>query len=168
MHKAITYTPEIAVIICERLAAGESLRAICRTEGMPPESTVRWWVIDDHNGFAAQYTRARDIGLDVMADELVEIADTTQEGTKIKETLFGDEVTRGDMLEHRRLRVDARKWYLAKLAPKRYGDRQSLEMSGPDGGPIELTDERRAEQMAAIITAAERRKVEQDYSDIVD
>jgi hypothetical protein len=130
MHKAITYTPELAVIICERLAAGESLKAICRDEGMPPDSTVRLWVIDDHNGFAAQYARARDVGLDIMADDLVEIADTTQEGVKTKETLFGDEVTRADMLEHRRLRVDARKWYLSKLAPKRYGDKQQVEVSG--------------------------------------
>jgi hypothetical protein len=37
----------------------------------------------------------------------------------------------GDMLGHRRLQVEARKWYAAKLAPKKYGDR--LELGGELG-----------------------------------
>ena len=41
-----------------------------------------------------------------------------------------------DSLEHRRMRVDARKWMMGKLAPKKYGDKQVLEHGGPDGGPI--------------------------------
>ena len=35
-----------------------------------------------------------------------------------------------------RLRVDARKWYLAKLAPKRYGDKAEMAVTGHDGGPL--------------------------------
>jgi hypothetical protein len=34
------------------------------------------------------------------------------------------------MIDHRRLKVDTRKWYLSKLAPKRYGDRIAVEHSG--------------------------------------
>jgi hypothetical protein len=37
-----------------------------------------------------------------------------------------------------RLRVDARKWVAAKLLPKKYGDKVQQEVSGPDGGPIEV------------------------------
>lgn len=125
-----TYTPEMAAAICERLSAGESLRAICRAEGMPPESTVRNWVVDDTQGFAARYARARDIGLDCIAEEIREIADSPEEGEVATTKEWGTEVKRGDMLEHRRLKVDSRKWYLSKLAPKRYGDRQAVEHSG--------------------------------------
>lgn len=124
------YTEDVARIILEKLAQGLSLRAICREDGMPPESTVRMWVVDDREGFAAHYARARDIGLDSMADELMEIADTPEPGQKTVSKATGVEVTEGDMLEHRRLKVDARKWYLSKLAPKKYGDKQQVEHSG--------------------------------------
>lgn len=112
------YTQEIADLICQKLAEGMSLRAICRSEGMPNEATVRQWAVDDREGFYSQYTRSRDIGLDCMADEVQEIAD-------------GD----GDVARDR-LRFDSRRWYLSKLAPKRYGDKLQAEVTGADGGPI--------------------------------
>lgn len=103
---------------------------------MPPESTVRLWVIDDHDGFAARYARARDIGLDCMADEIIEISDTTEEGVREEQSADGFKTVREDMLGHRRLKVEARKWYLSKMAPKRYGDRVHQELTGADGGPV--------------------------------
>lgn len=89
---------------------------------MPPEATVRGWVVDDIDGFAAQYARARDIGLDVCADELFEIADGN-----------------GDVARDR-LRFDMRRWYLSKMAPKRYGDKTEVAHTGPGGGPIETRE----------------------------
>lgn len=132
--RPVRHTKAVADHICARLASGETLRAICRDEDMPPESTVRQWYVDDRNGFAAQYARARDIGLDSMADEIIGISDDgsndyvpTDEGP----SLDRDHVTRS------KLRVDSRKWYLSKLAPKRYGDKMAHELTGADGGPIE-------------------------------
>lgn len=111
------FTQEIADAICARLSAGESLNRICKDEGYPSESTVRGWVVDDREGFSAKYTRARDIGLDVVADQVFDIAD------------HGTDAVRD------RLRFDARRWYLSKLAPKRYGDK--LAVGGDeDAGPI--------------------------------
>ena len=37
-----------------------------------------------------------------------------------------------------RLSVDARKWVASKLKPKKYGDRLATEITGKDGGPIQL------------------------------
>lgn len=131
------YTSELALAICERLAKGESLRSICRDVGMPDRTTITDWIIKDKEGFSSQYTRARDVALDLMAEEILEISDTPQIGEKTK--IFEDgskEINEGDMIEHRRLRVDSRKWYLSKLAPKKYGDRISQEITGKDGGPI--------------------------------
>lgn len=131
MGRPSSYTPEIAATICERLANGESLRAICADDGLPPESTVRLWVVDDVQGFAAHYTRARDVGLETVAEQIIEIADTPCIGVKTKTGDDGKtETTEGDMIEHRRLQVDARKWYLSKIAPKKYGERQHVEHSG--------------------------------------
>lgn len=142
------YTPEVAEAICERLATGETLRSICRDEDMPHESTVRAWATkdfkadpDDENeeGFYTQYARARDLGLDAMADELLEIAD---DGTNDwQDRLDGDGNPTGQkVVDHEhvtrsRLRVDSRKWYLSKLAPKRYGERIAQQMLDREGEP---------------------------------
>lgn len=161
-----SYTPEIAALICERLAAGESLRAICRDDGMPDRSTVAKWVIEDVGGFSSQYTRARDIGLDVLAEEALAIADTPQEGEETEQTDDGYKVKRGDMLGHRKLQVDTRKWYLSKLAPKKYGERTAMELTGADGGPVQISDTERAAKIAAILATAQARK-DGDVTDLV-
>jgi len=120
----------IATEICSRLAEGESLRGICEDPHMPAESTVRAWAKDDIEGFAAQYARARELGYERLAEEILHIADTPMIGTKSVSKATGLEITEGDMIEHRRLQVEARKWMLAKMLPKVYGDKQQIEHSG--------------------------------------
>ena len=159
MKTPITYTQKIADTICLRLAHGETLRAICRSDGMPDESTVRQWVLDDRNNFAPQYARARDFGLDSLSDEIIEIANTPVEGEKTKITDDGEEIMRGDMIDHRRLQVDARKWYLSKLAPKRYGDKITQEHTGADGRPL-FNDSQRDARLAALSERIKKRVVQ--------
>lgn len=123
------YTPEIADEVCNRIAEGESLSAICRnTPHMPAEATIRLWVVDDREGFAARYARARDVALDKMADELIEIADESNADVIVDAD--GHERLNGEAVQRARLRVDTRKWYMSKLAPKRYGDKLHHEHSG--------------------------------------
>lgn len=128
----VRYSAEIADEILDRLADGEALKAICRDDHMPCDRAVRFWIIDDVEGFAPRYARARDAGLDRMAEDLVEISDTTELGQTITKKATGDEIKTGDMIEHRRLRVEARKWYLAKLAPNRYGDKIQVDQTIKD------------------------------------
>ncbi|MES3022756.1 MAG: terminase small subunit protein [Pseudomonadota bacterium] len=135
VHKSLTYTAEIGAAICEALAEGKSLRAICRAKSMPAESTVRAWALDNVQGFAAQYARARELGYSRLAEDILRIADTPKVGTKTKKTEDGTETTTGDMIEHRRLQVDTRKWMLSKMLPKIYGDKLSLE-GGGEGGAL--------------------------------
>jgi hypothetical protein len=54
---------------------------------------------------------------------------------------WGTEISRRDMLGHRKLQIETRLKLLAKWDPKRYGERMATEISGPDGGPIQ-TDSR--------------------------
>jgi terminase small subunit-like protein len=35
-----------------------------------------------------------------------------------------------------RLRADSRQWLAARMSPKKYGDKVSQEISGPDGSPV--------------------------------
>lgn len=127
------YTAALASEICKRLAAGETLRSICRTEGMPAHSTVLSWTISDE-AFSDQYTRAREIGYQIMADEVLEIADDGRNDCWKDEE--GNPRTDHDVIARSRLRVDTRKWLLSKALPKVYGDRQAIEHTGKDGGPI--------------------------------
>ena len=103
-----SYSAEIADEICRRLSEGGTVRATCRDMGIPV-GTVLGWVRDDREGFSEQYARARELGYEVMADEIIDIADRGS----------------GDW-QRDRLRVDARKWLLAKALPRRYGDRVTL------------------------------------------
>jgi hypothetical protein len=69
------YSEAIAAEICARLAEGEGLRSISRTEGMPAPSTIIGWVLEDREGFSERYAKAKDVATHIMAEELVEIAD---------------------------------------------------------------------------------------------
>ena len=117
---------------------------------MPDESTVRAWVLDDVEGFGPQYARAREIGYDCMAEELLQIADTPSLGVKTVTKPNGDiETTLGDMTDHRRIQIDARKWMLSKMLPKRYGDKLDLNHSGRIATQREMTEE----ELVSIATA---------------
>lgn len=126
------YAPEIAAKIIARIAAGESLRKICAPPGMPSEATVRLWATEDRNGFSAQYTRAREAQMDALAEDILEIADDDDE-----------DVNRA------RLRVDTRKWLMSKIAPKRFGEKRSHEVTGARGGPVQIADISRLKGMTS-------------------
>ncbi len=166
MGRPNSYTPEIAAEICEALAAGKSLRAICEAEHLPHRATVHRWVLNNEQGFCDQYVRARDIGLDALAEEALAIADTPVEGVRREESDEGYKEVREDMLGHRKLQVDTRKWYLSKLAPKKYGDKTSMELTGANGGPVQISDTERAAKIAAILASAQARK-DSDVSDLI-
>ena len=130
-----TYTQEVADEICDRIAKGEPLKQICRDDHMPDERTVRRWYVDDIGGFAPLYARARDLLLEHWADEIVNISDTTALGVETTTKGDGDVETReGDMLGHRKLQIDTRKWLLSKLRPDKYGEK--LELSGDPKKPL--------------------------------
>lgn len=129
------YSQEIADMICERLAEGDSLRAICREEGNPSMSMVFRWMVQ-HPDFRAQYEIAREEQAECFVDEIVGIAD--EEQTSVRKD-GEDFVVAFDSVAvaRNRLRVDARKWAASKLKSKRYGDKVTQEHTGADGGPIQ-------------------------------
>ncbi len=118
---------------------GESLRAICEDDDTPVQSTVYKWLLQRPE-FAEKYARARDAQADTYADEIITISDRCRIGIKTerKETEAGDEVKtiEGDMVDRSRLQIDARKWFAARVAPKKYGDRTTL--AGDKESPLEL------------------------------
>lgn len=131
MARPSEYSEKRANQICERLADGESLKSICAKGNMPHRATVFRWLAA-HDEFRDMYARAREAQADALFDEILDIANTPIEGTKCKVDKDGNvmEVTKGDMIEHRRLQIDARKWIAAKLRPKVYGDKIDVDVTG--------------------------------------
>src|SRR4029079_17935017 len=122
------------------MAEGESLRSICRDEQMPALSTVFLWLSKDGT-FSEQYARAIEARVMVMEGEIMEIADDGRNDTY---EVDGTTRTDHDVIARSRLRVDTRKWLMARMAPKKYGDKIAAEVSGPGGGPVkhEVTEVR--------------------------
>tara|TARA_R110000851_G_scaffold165169_2_gene309947 strand:+ start:155923 stop:156429 length:507 start_codon:yes stop_codon:yes gene_type:complete len=168
MPRQSNYTPEIAREICERLAAGESLRSICREDRMPDDSTVRSWVLSNsHENFTERYLLARDSGMDTIADELLEISDDGRNDWMVSNDPDNPGYKlNGESVQRSKLRVDTRKWYLSKIAPKRYGDSARLALTGPDGERLDITDTQRVEKILALLAVAQRRKAD-DANDLV-
>ena len=130
MGRPSDFSEETATTICERLIEGESLRAICKDDGMPHRSTVLRW-LDAHPGFASRCAHARTLQADLM-DEM--ILDTAIACTA--ETAPAD-----------RVKISAFQWRAAKLEPKKYGDSSTLKHTGAIGhfDPTKLTNEQLAQ-----------------------
>ena len=124
------YTIELTNEICARMASGRSLNTIVKDDDMPGMTTVFEW-LGKYPQFAENYARAVERRTDLLAEQILEISDTPVEGIRTEETADGTtKIIREDMLGHRRLQVDARKWLAAKMAPKKYGDKLDLDHSG--------------------------------------
>lgn len=132
-----SFRPEVGDAICERLVNGESLRAICRDPEMPYVGTVLRWVamgeVEKEEGdgseaqsalkaFSRQYARARQEQADVLADEIIDIADRATDP------------------QLARLQIDSRKWYAGKVRPKVYGEGIALRHTGADGSSAVQVD----------------------------
>lgn len=151
-----TFSEEIADKICERIANGESLKSICDDADMPCKATVFNWLGSDAV-FLDKYARAREAQADALFDDILTIADDGRnDWMERKDDEGGNAGWRenGEAIRRSQLRIDARKWMAGKLRPKKYGDKISAELTGADGGPIEMksvTPERRKAAVATIL-----------------
>ena len=84
---------------------GLSLRQACQQLGISKPFVLDW--LKEDEVFATQYEYAREQLLEFQADNILTIADGATPETA----------------QAARLQVDARKWLLSKLLPKKYGDK---------------------------------------------
>lgn len=112
MARPSKYSDNLVNEICARIADGESLRSICREEGMPSNDRVRCW-LKEKPEFQAQYARAREMQADSFFDKAVEIIHGK----------FKDNIE----VQAAKLKLDAIKWTAGKLAPKKYGEYKQVD-----------------------------------------
>jgi hypothetical protein len=114
------YTADIAERRFDELGKGRPLAIVCRDPGMPSEGTVRQWVKDNREGFAADYYLARALGLDAMAGEILKIADDPCADWILRHHKDGSTelVIDRQYIRRRELRIKARRWLMSKALPK--------------------------------------------------
>lgn len=143
---------------CGYVAKGGHMAKFCEERGLKYTTMQEWiWKNPDRT---ARYERAREERADYLFDEIVAIADescveTKYDGEDVKLVLDATAVARN------RLRVDTRKWAAAKLRPRAYGDKTTTELTGPNGGPMQMAavtltglSDAELETMRALMTKA--------------
>ncbi len=134
MGRASTYTPEMGEQICKRLARGESLRSICELEGFPSVPTVLKWR-HDFDPFNAQYAHARELQADHFAEEVITIPDQAADDAAGMEGKYGHV-----LIAAARLQADSRKWVAARMHPRSWGDKQTVELQGDINANVTIDD----------------------------
>jgi hypothetical protein len=117
MARPSGYNDEIADRLCEEIASGRSVLELTTTEDWAPhEATVYRWLFR-YEEFCKKYARAKAAQQDADLEKIIQIADAaTPESVNVD-----------------KLRIDTRKWSMARLAPNKYGDTQRVVGPGADG-----------------------------------
>lgn len=136
-----TTPTRIQEAILRRIAGGETLLAICKSNDMPARQNVLKWRHTDPV-FRERYNLARIQGMEALLDQTLEIADSKT----------------GDV-QRDRLRVQVRERLAAVIAPHVYGNRVAI--TGENGGPV-ITEIRR------VIVRRSELSSETDNSDSSD
>lgn len=101
------------------VAGGKPMHVAIANNGVSNGTFYRH--LDAHPDDAERYARARETRNDRMAEDTLRVAD--------------------DLAiphEHKRIMVEARKWLLSKLAPKKYGERTVI--AGDADNPLAITE----------------------------
>ena len=120
------YTQELADLICEKIATSTlGTKRLCVTnKDLPDDTTIYAWRYK-YPEFSRKYAEAKCKQAELMAEEIIDISDDSRGDIKVDE--FGNETVNSEFVARSRLRVDSRKWYASKLAPKIFGDKQQIE-----------------------------------------
>lgn len=114
------YFPALGEAICARLAAGESLNAICADPRMPGIQTVLGW-LDTLPDFTAAYHRARAHQAHAMADEVLQV-------------IRRDDLAAAD----KQARLSGLKWLADALASNQHGGKPQADAPGEEGALIQI------------------------------
>lgn len=125
------YSQKLADKICEQLSLGYSIRTVCNPEAMPAISTFYEW-LRTYEEFSKQYTRAKQESADAMAEDILDIADDGSNDWMEAKRKDGSTYTalNYENIQRSRLRVDTRKFLMAKMKPKVYGEKLDIVSDG--------------------------------------
>jgi predicted secreted protein len=151
----VTRSPEVETRIIEGLCDGVPLRELCRQEGMPSWRAVYDWIAADAD-FASRIAHARDLGYDAIAEDILDIADdgTNDYVQRKRQDGSTDTALDTEHVQRSKLRIETRLKLLAKWNPKKYGEKQTVDVGNKEGEALKV--ESNASEIAANVAAALR------------
>ena len=164
-------TAEITEEICERLAGGESLNAICKDEHMPNKSSVLLWVVQGRTvensepsvNFSDKYHEAREAAGYSHADRILTLVDKLDPENLNPENFNPEdpdaiELAKLQRLDHQtaKVMIDGLKWAAERMAPRKHATRQEIDHTSSDGSMTPKT-----------ITAVDPAEAARQYQDLM-
>lgn len=128
--------------VCELLTIGCTLTGIAEQHKCSLASLIAW--IAETPERSARTRTARQEAAKLWDEEATR---------RIEEAKDSFDLSKAKELAHHY------RWRASKIAPKEYGDKVDIELTGKDGGPVEYTNTERASRLAAIL---ERGRQERD------
>lgn len=115
--------------ILEDIEHGYSLRTVLKNGDNPSSRTFYKW-LDANEEKVKQYARACEVRAENIFEDILDIADDRSGDTITLDD--GKKVFNSEFAARSRIKIDARKWMLGKLQPKKYGDKNTTVLEGGD------------------------------------
>ena len=109
MSTSLTTTQQLVEHVIDDVLAGSTLKNALATRDMTAQAFAR--ILHGDKSAAAAYARAAELRADLLADEIISIADGDEDPAKVRN------------------QIQARQWLASKLNAKRYGDRIDLNVT---------------------------------------
>ena len=122
------YRKDIADEICAELSDGVSLRTVLKNRNNSPSAKTWFRWMRENDELRKSYQLAKEEAADAMAEDILVISDDSTNDWMDREYGKGNvvRVTDPEALQRSKLRVDTRKFLMAKMKPKRYGDKLDI------------------------------------------
>lgn len=131
------YTPEqieeTFKNVCRNIEEGDSLRTALKNNNNLSSQTFYKWIESDISK-SKQYACACEVRADKEFEDILSIADNV--GGDMVTLPDGTEAIDHAVVARDKLRVDARKWRLSKMNPKKYSDKLQLDTSDFSEQPL--------------------------------
>jgi hypothetical protein len=125
-------TPDQFEAICAQLeTSSDGVRRI--VPNLFPELDVKQFYrfLEKKDENRQRYARAKEKQMELIADELIEIADNaTNDFMTVTKGDIEYETENKELTKRSQLRIDTRKWLLSKLLPKKYGEKIDVTSGG--------------------------------------
>lgn len=137
--RATVFNQKVADNILASIANGKSVRSVCEKAPAPTRTMFYKWIRENEQ-FRKDYERAIELRSDHIAEEILQIADDT--ANDYVQTVGDNDlpifVQNNVKVQRDRLRIDSRKWLLARMSPKKYGDHLKVDADNNHSGAIKI------------------------------
>ncbi len=135
LSRDVLVTEENFLTICDRMIEGEPLIRICADPTLPCIPHVMRYI---HNNEKARdtYYSARETQAETLQEEAMLIALDDSNDFSVDDR--GKRISHNDVVQRARVKIDQLNRTAAKLAPKRFGDKNITEIQGSSDKPVTL------------------------------